>query len=119
MLCVSEPCEDEMTFESTYPKDTSSNSDDKLGLSNIDKQPWSPEEGDESPTVTVTVSNFDDADVHIDTVRITSTTNVQSVTVTYITFDGTEVNFLDSYIQVDLNQPHELVISKNIHDWMR
>lgn len=92
---LSEPCEEEMTFESTYTKDVSSNSGDKSGLSNIDKQLWSPEEGDDSPTVTITVSNYDDADVHIDSLKIDSTTNVESVTVTYITVEGTEVSLFN------------------------
>ena len=92
---LSEPCEEEMTFESTYAKEVSSNPDDKSGLSNIDKQTWSPEEGDATPTVTITVSNYDDADVHIDSLKIDSTTNVESVTVTYITVDGTEVNLFN------------------------
>ena len=80
-----------MTYESTYSKVVSSNSDDKGGLSNSNKQPWSPEAADENPTVTVTVSSVENTDVFVDSMEVQATTNVASITVTSIDADGKEV----------------------------
>jgi hypothetical protein len=83
-------CEEEMVFESTYPKEVSSNEDGKPGLSNSNQSPWSPEDGDEAPTVTVTVSD-DTEDVYIDSLQITNLENVESVIVTIVDSEGTQV----------------------------
>ena len=77
-----------MEPETGYPIDTSSNPDDKPGLSNPNVDPWTPDDDDEEPTVTITV---DDEDAYIESVTITGTENVASVTVTIVDEDGEEV----------------------------
>ena len=77
-----------------YPMKPSSNPDGKPGLSNPDKDAWSSDENDKKPSVTITVD--DEEDKYIDSVTITETDNVDSVTVVVINKDdGTEVSCLD------------------------
>ena len=83
------PCAEDMTYNSKYSKDVSSNEGNKGGLSNSNKKQWTPDSADDEKFVTVHVS--DDDDVYIDSVQITDTTNIASITVTYITKDGTKV----------------------------
>ena len=83
------PCEEEMTFESTYEKSVSSG-DDKSGLSNSNKPAWSPDDDDEERSVEVLVSD-DTEDVYIDSLEITNMKNVESITVTVIDSTGKEV----------------------------
>lgn len=77
-----------MEPETGYPKKPSSNEDAAPGLSNPNEDPWTPDESDESPTITVTI---DDADTYIESATITGTDNVESVTVVIVAEDGTEV----------------------------
>ena len=81
-----------MQPETSYPINTSSNTDGKPGLSNPDKDAWSPDENDKEPSVSITV---DDEDKYIDSVTITETENVGTVTVVVINEDGTEVSYKD------------------------
>ena len=80
-----------MQPETTYPKETSSNSGDKSGLTNPDDEPWTPDEDDKEPTVTITID--DEEDKFIESVTVTGTENVGSVTVTVVDEDGNEVCF--------------------------
>ena len=77
-----------MQPETGYPIETSSNPDGKPGFSAPDEDPWTPDEDDESPTVTITV---DDEDTYIESLKITTTDNVQSVTVIIVDAEGNEV----------------------------
>ena len=85
-----------MQPETTYPKETSSNSDDKDGLTDPDAEPWSPDEDDNTPTVTITID--DEEDKFIESVTVTGTENVDSVTVTIVDEDGSEVCFIISFL---------------------
>jgi hypothetical protein len=78
-----------MEPETGYPIETSSNPDDKPGLTDPSEDPWTPAEEDESPTVTITI---DDEDTYIEFIKITDTENVESVTVVVIDEDGNEVS---------------------------
>ena len=78
-----------MQPETTYPKETSSNSGDKSGLTNPDDEPWTPDENDKKLTVTITID--DEEDKFIESVTVTGTDNVGSVTVTVVDEDGNEV----------------------------
>jgi len=89
MLFLVAACGETMQPETGYPIETSSNPDDKPGLSDPAEEPWSPDEDDESPTVTITV---DDEDTYIESIKITETDNVESVTITVIDEDGNEVS---------------------------
>ena len=82
-------CSEAMEPETTYPKETSSNSGDKSGLTDPDDEPWTPDEEDKEPTVTITID--DEEDKFIESVTVTGTENVGSVTVTVIDEDGNEV----------------------------
>jgi hypothetical protein len=77
-----------MEPETGYPKETSSNSDGTSGLSNPNEDPWTPEETDDSPTITIKIS---DEDTYIESATITGTDNVESVTVVIVADDGSEV----------------------------
>ena len=77
-----------MQPETGYTKETSSNPDGAPGLSNPNEDPWTPADGDESPSVTITIS---DEDTFIESATITGTENVQSVTVVVVEEDGDEV----------------------------
>ena len=82
-----------MEPETTYPKETSSNSGDKSGLSDPDDEPWTSDvDDDKTPTVTITVS--DEGDKYIEKVTLTETDNVKEVTVTVVDEDGKEVCFV-------------------------
>ena len=80
-----------MQPEKTYPKETSSNSENIAGLTNPDDEPWTPDENDKNPTVTITIN--DEEDKFIESVTVTGTDNVGSVTVTVVDEDGNEVCF--------------------------
>ena len=84
-----------MQPETTYPKETSSNSGDKSGLTNPEDEPWTPDENDKKPTVTVTID--DEEDRFIESVTVTGTENVGSVTVTVVDEDGNEVCIPSNY----------------------
>lgn len=88
MLFLLANCAEDMKPETGYPIETSSNPDDKPGLSNPEREPWSPSTNDQLPTVTITV---DDEDTYIDSIKLTDTDNVQSVTITVEDEDGNEV----------------------------
>ena len=81
-----------------YPMKPSSNTDEKLGLSNPDQDAWSPDENDKKPSVSITVD--DEEDKYIDSVTLTETDNVDTVTVVVINKDGTEVSCLDIVIHL-------------------
>jgi hypothetical protein len=89
MLFLVAACGETMQPETGYPIETSSNPGDKPGLSDPAEDPWTPDESDESPTVTITV---DDEDTYIESIKITETDNVESVTITVIDEDGNEVS---------------------------
>lgn len=78
-----------MQPETGYPIETSSNPDGNPGLSDPNEDPWTPDEDDESPRVTITV---DDEDTYIEAIKITDTDNVKSVTVVIIDEEGNEVS---------------------------
>ena len=82
-------CAYTMQPETTYPIDTSTNTGDKSGLSDPDAEPWRPDEDDESPTATITVDG--EENTFIESVKVTSTENVDSVTVTVTDVDNNEV----------------------------
>jgi len=82
-----------MQPETSYPKKPSSNTDGKPGLSNPNKDPWSPDENDKNPSVSITVD--DEEDKFIDSVTITKTENIKRVTVVVIHEDGTKVSCKD------------------------
>ena len=88
-----------MQPKSTYPKETSSNSGDKSGLTNPDDEPWTPDEDDKEPTVTITI---DDENKFIDSVTLTGTDNVNSVSVTVVDEDGNEVIFQATFVFLQL-----------------
>ncbi len=67
-----------MVYESTYPKDVSSNPDGKPGLSDEAEAPWSPDAEDPEKSVTVTVAEVSE---YIDSVKITGMSGVSTVTV--------------------------------------
>ena len=77
-----------MEPETGYSKETSSNPDGASGLSNPTEEPWTPEETDDSPTITINIS---DEDTYIESATITGTDNVESVTVVIVAADGSEV----------------------------
>ena len=77
-----------MVPETGYPIKPSSNTDDKDGLVDPNEEPWSPDEDDENPSVTITV---DEEDTIIESVTVTDTENVESVTVVIVDEDGNEV----------------------------
>ena len=79
-----------MQPETSYPIKPSSNTDGKPGLSNPDKDAWSPDTKDKNPSISITVD--DEEDKFIDSVTITKTENVGSVTVVVIHKDGTKVS---------------------------
>ena len=85
-----------MQPETSYPKETSSNSDNKSGLSDPEEEPWTPDENDESPTVTINID--DDEDKFIESVTVTGTENVESVTVTVVDEDGSEVCYMSTFV---------------------
>lgn len=80
-----------MTPESGYPIETSSNDDDKSGLSDENEDPWTPADDDKTPTVTITVTD-DGEDKYIESVTIPDTTNVGTVVIVVIQEDGTRVS---------------------------
>jgi len=89
-----------MQPETSYPMKPSSNTDGKPGLSNPDKDAWSPDENDKNPSVSITID--DEEDKFIDSVTITETENVESVTVVVIHEDGTKVSCKDILIHHEL-----------------
>ena len=78
-----------MKYDSNFPKEVSSSPEDKAGLDDSTKKPWSPASDDDEKYVTVSVNK--DEDVYIDSVKVTTTSNVKSVEVIVITKDGKEV----------------------------
>ena len=85
-----------MKPETSYPIKPSSNTDGKPGLSNPDKDAWSPDTKDKNPSVSITVD--DEEDKFIDSVTITKTENVRNVTVVVIHKDGTKVSCKNIFI---------------------
>ena len=77
-----------MEPETGYPKEASTNPDGATGLSNPNEDPWTPADGDESPSVTITIS---DEDTFIESATITGTENVESVTVVVVEENGDKV----------------------------
>ena len=87
-------CSEVKQPETTYPKETRSNSGDKSGLTNPDDEPLTPDENDIKPTTTLTV---DDEDTFIESDIIAGAANVGSVTVAVVDEDGNEVCFPSNY----------------------
>ena len=81
-----------------YPMETSSNTDEETGLSDADQELWSPDKNDTKPSVSITVD--DDDDKYIDSVTLTETENVGTVTIVVINKDGTEVSCFDIVIHL-------------------
>ena len=77
-----------MQPETGYPVETSSNPDGAPGLSNPSEDPWTPADSDESPSVTIIIS---DEDTFIESATVTGTENVKSVTVVVVEENGDEV----------------------------
>lgn len=79
-----------MNDDYDYTKEVSSNADDKVYLSfDNDEQSWSPADGDDTPTVTITVSGGDNPeDTYIESLTIDKTDNVQAVKVVLIKENG-------------------------------
>jgi hypothetical protein len=79
-----------MEPERGYPMETSSNPAGVSGLSDPSDDPWTPDNSDDSPTVTVIINK---EDTYIESATITGTENVESVTVVIEADDGSKVCF--------------------------
>jgi len=87
-----------MLPQTSYIVNTTSNTDRTAGLSNPEMSPWSPAVGDVSPSVSIAVAGEEDK--FIESLTITKTENVGSVTVVVIRKDGTNVSCRDILIHL-------------------
>lgn len=83
-----------------YPLVASSNQEGEPGLRNVKRPKWKPNADDKSPSVRITINEEEDS--FIESVTLTETTNVKSVTVVVVKADGSKVSCLSIFIHLQL-----------------
>ena len=89
-----------MEYEYNYPKETSSNSDDKDELSDDSSDStWSPDDSYKEPSVTITVDPNEETDTFIKSVQVDKTQNVKRIVVYIISANGDRVRQCSHFIE--------------------